>query len=82
MGYRLDPIAFNFSKDKGARIKIKFRVRSGETRIKRAEATRRSFGFHEASHQLVDMPAANDERTLEHLAQYLAGFFTAFGILQ
>jgi hypothetical protein len=46
MGYRLDPVAFKFLKDKGA--KIKFRVQSSETRIKRAEATRRSFGFRDA----------------------------------
>ena len=49
----------------------------------RAEATCSSSGSRDGpSHQLVNMPAANDERAFEHVTKYLAGLFTAFGILQ
>ena len=32
-------------------------------------------------HQLVDMPATNDECTFQQLAKYFARFLTTFGIL-
>ena len=50
--------------------------------ITRTEQTGQASASDAPSHQLINVAATNDEGTLKHLAQYVAGFLCALGVLQ
>jgi hypothetical protein len=77
----LDSLAPIFQR-KDARLKWAFGPVILKTPAKCAEANWQASTPATPSHQLVNMPATNDERAFEHLAKYFAGFFAALGILQ
>ena len=65
----------NFLTADGLTPRLPASAATGNTR--RAQGVHR-LADHAQSHQLIDVPASDYECTLDHLAQYITGFFFAF----